>query len=104
MFRFYVSGESVPKEVMHVQPLSSHSIIPEVVIFSRCVLVYTIGNSYHIRPLIGMLRVNSIYIDQAGDCKIIGGGRGLRVHTLPIVGLHSVLMIFLAYLLTNIFS
>lgn len=102
MFLFYGSGDAVPEELMVIEPLTSNSIMPEIVEFTRPVLVYTYRDVNHVLPIYGVWRVSSIYIDQMGACKVAGGGKGLRVHTIPAVGVHSILMFLVACLLTSI--
>lgn len=102
MFRIYGSGDSVPEEVMAIDPLSDESVMPRVVEFTHPVVVYSFRGRYHILPIYGLWRVSSIYIDEIGACKIVGGGKGLSVHTLPAVGIHSILILLVIYLITNI--
>lgn len=104
MFRIYGSGDTVPEEVMAIDPLSDESLTPGVVEFTRPVVVYSFRGRYHILPIYGLWRVSSVYIDEIGACKIVGGGKGLSVHTVPAVGIHSILMVLAVYLITNIFS
>ncbi|GHS71811.1 hypothetical protein EKTHUN627_26100 [Enterobacter kobei] len=73
--------------------------MPKKVEFLRAVIVTSKDGEFHIRPLLGITKVNCIHIDEIGECIIKGGDNGVVIHVIPLINsftLPLILSIFLA--------
>ncbi|HCN5245487.1 hypothetical protein IXW83_13635 [Escherichia coli] len=102
MFKIFLKGTSVPKEILSFHRRSHESVLPKRVEFTRAVLITEKYGEIHVRPIYGILKANSIYIDEIGGCIVKGGINGTIIHNLPIFNLPSItIMLLIVALVLN---
>ena len=95
MFKIFFKGQAVPSEILSFHRRNEHCILPSKVEFLRAVLITKKYGVFHVRPLIGVSKVSSIYIDKLGGCIVKGGEDGLVIHNIPIFNFLSLPLILL---------
>jgi hypothetical protein len=81
MFKIFFKGEAVPSEILTFHRRNENCILPGKVRVSKDCACNRKHGEYHVRPLIGVSKVNSIYIDELGGCIVKGGGNGIVITT-----------------------
>lgn len=99
MLKIFFKGEAVHSGILTFHRRNENCILPGKVEFLRTVLVTEKHGEYHVRPLIGVSKVNSIYIDELGGCIVKGGGNGIVIHNKPIFNPFTLSIIILFFLL-----
>lgn len=98
MFKLFLKGDLVPREMLSFQRISSESVLPTRIEFLRSVLVTKSGGVFHVRPIVGIKQVNSIYINEMGGCIVKGGENGIVIHNVPLINLYSAIVVLSFFL------
>lgn len=95
MLKLFSKGDAVPESILTFHRRSEQSILPKEVVFLRAVLVIVINDVCHVKPLFGLFRVNSIYIDELEGCIIKSTNDELVIHDKPLLNLTNFAILIL---------